>query len=185
VLCLAGEDGEWSAFLRERVGEVPFTPPRMSPVRYASELGLLRPALVAAHCAQVDTTDIGLLARSGAHVAVCPRSNRSLGVGIPPVPAMLEGGVRLCLGTDSLASAPSLELIDDAVALHREFPAIEPAVLVRMATLGGAEALGFSHLGSIAPGRAAALAFAPSDRPPRDPLEFLVSGDARPARVAA
>jgi len=118
-------------------------------------------------------------------VAVCPRSNRSLGVGIPPVPAMLEAGIRLCLGTDSLASTPSLELIDDAVALHREFPSMEPAVIVRMATLGGAEALGFSNLGAIAPGKSAALAFAPSDRPPRDPLEFLVSGDARPARVAA
>jgi cytosine/adenosine deaminase-related metal-dependent hydrolase len=182
---LAGEDGEWSAFLRERVGEVSFTAPRLSPVRYAAELGLLRPTLVAAHCVQVDAADIRLLAQTGAHVAVCPRSNRSLGVGIPPVPAMLEAGVRLCLGTDSLASAPSLELIDDAVALHTELPSIEPAAIVRMATLGGAEALGISDLGAITPGKRAALAFAPSDRPPRDPLEFLVSGEARPSRVAA
>jgi cytosine/adenosine deaminase-related metal-dependent hydrolase len=181
---LAGEDGEWSAFLRERVGEVSFTAPRLSPVRYASELGLLRPTLVAAHCVQVDATDIGVLAQTGAHVAVCPRSNRSLGVGVPPVPAMLEAGVHVCLGTDSLASSPSLELIDDAVALHREFPSIEPAAIVRMATLGGAEALGLSNLGAIAPGKRAVLAFAPSERPARDPLEFLVSGEARPARVA-
>jgi len=59
---LGGEDGEWSAFLRERVGDVPFTAPHLSPVRYASELGLLRPALVAAHCVQVDATDIRMLA---------------------------------------------------------------------------------------------------------------------------
>jgi cytosine/adenosine deaminase-related metal-dependent hydrolase len=181
---LAGEDGEWSAFLRERVGDVPFTAPRLSPVRYASELGLLRPTLLAAHCVQVDATDVGVLAQTGAHVVVCPRSNRSLGVGVPPVPALLEAGVHLCLGTDSLASAPSLELIDDAVALHREFPSIEPAAIVRMATLGGAEALGLSNLGAIAPGKRAALAFAPSERPTRDALEFLVSGEARPARVA-
>ena len=182
---LAGEEGEWSAFLRRRVGDVPFTAPGVSPVRYAADLGLLHPRLVAAHCVQVDAADIDLLARSGAHIAVCPRSNRNLRVGIPPVPAMRDAGVRLCLGTDSLASAPSLELIDDAVALHREFPSLEQTAILHMATLGGAEALGLADLGAIAPGKRAALAFAPAERAPADPLAFLLSGDARPAPVAA
>jgi cytosine/adenosine deaminase-related metal-dependent hydrolase len=157
----------------------------VSPVRYVADLGLLHPRLIAAHCVQVDAADIDLLARSGTHVAVCPRSNRNLRVGIPPAPAMREAGVRLCLGTDSLASAPSLELIDDAVALHQEFPSLEPAAILHMATLGGAEALGLADLGAIAPGKRAALAFAPAERPPADPLAFLLSGDARPAPVAA
>jgi cytosine/adenosine deaminase-related metal-dependent hydrolase len=182
---LTGGEREWSEFLRRRVGEVAFTTPGVSPVRYAADLGLLHPRLVAAHCVQVDATDIDLLARSGASVAVCPRSNRNLRVGIPPVPAMRDAGVRLCLGTDSLASAPSLELIDDAVALHREFPSLDPAAILRMATLGGAEALGLGDLGAIAPGKRAALAFAPAGRAPSDPLSFLLSGEARPVAVAA
>jgi cytosine/adenosine deaminase-related metal-dependent hydrolase len=98
---------------------------------------------------------------------------------------MLAAGVRLCLGTDSLASTPTLDLLDDAAALRREFPSLAAATIVEMATLGGARALGLGDLGSIAPGKRAALAFAGAPREPEDPFEFLVSGDARATRVAA
>ncbi len=116
------------------------------------------------------------LAGRGVAVAVCPRSNRRLGVGLPPVPAMLAAGVALALGTDSLASAGSLDLMDDVAVLHREFPTLDPAHLVRMATLGGARALGLGDLGTIEPGKRAALAYAPAAEPPVDPLAYLVSG---------
>jgi aminodeoxyfutalosine deaminase len=184
-LFLAEGDGEWGAFLAERVGAVPFAPPRRSPVRYVSELGILHDRLVAAHCVRADAMERALLARAGVHVAVCPRSNRTLGVGIPPVPEMLAAGVRLCLGTDSLASAPSLDLLADAAALRREFPSLAAAAIVEMATAGGATALGLGDLGSMAPGKRAALAFAPASREPSDPYEFLVSGEARASRVEA
>jgi cytosine/adenosine deaminase-related metal-dependent hydrolase len=52
-----------------------------------------------------------------------------------------------------------------------------------MATAGGAEALGFSNLGSLAAGKSAALAFVPAPADPADPMEHLVSGRARPRRV--
>ena len=87
-----------------------FEPPGLSPVRYLESLGALAPGLVAAHCVRVDGTDRALLARRGVSVALCPRSNRNLGVGLPPLPDLLADGVRLCLGTDSLASAESLDL---------------------------------------------------------------------------
>ncbi len=113
------------------------------------------------------------------HVVLCPRSNRNLGVGTADVPALLAAGVRLALGTDSLASVETLDVLDDAVLLRRSFPGVEAAAIVRMATLGGAEALGFDDLGAIAPGRRAALAFAPAASPPAEPHEFLLSGEAR------
>jgi cytosine/adenosine deaminase-related metal-dependent hydrolase len=100
-------------------------------------------------------------------------------VGIAPVPKLLGAGVRLCLGTDSLASVESLDLLEDAVLLHRQFPDLDPAEILRMATLGGAEALGLPDLGAIAPGRRAALAFAPAPAVPEDPLLHLLSGQAR------
>lgn len=182
---LAAGDGEWREFLTGLgLGHVPFAAPGLSPVRYVDSLGVLRRGVVAAHCVHVDAGDREILARRGVHVAVCPRSNRHLGVGIPPVPEMLEAGVRLCLGTDSVASAGDLDLMSDVVALRREFPALDPAAILRMATLGGAEALGLADLGSIAPGKRAALTFAAASRPPEDPLEFLVSGAARLRRVA-
>jgi cytosine/adenosine deaminase-related metal-dependent hydrolase len=183
---LADGDAEWSAFLGRRgLGHVSFSPPRTTPVRYLESLGVLHPGLVAAHCVRVDAEERALLARRGVFVAVCPRSNRSLGVGIPAVPEMLAAGVEVCLGTDSLSSTESLDLLQDAAALRREFPALEPAAIVRMATTTGARALGLVDLGAIAPGKRAALAFAPAPGALDDPLEFLVSGDARARRVDA
>jgi cytosine/adenosine deaminase-related metal-dependent hydrolase len=99
------------------------------------------------------------------------------------VPDLLDAGVPLCLGTDSLASVDTLDLIDDAVTLHEEFPELDPAVIVEMATAGGARALGLAGLGTLAPGMRAELAFAPAGQAPSDPAAFLVSGEARPRRV--
>ena len=180
---LASGDGAWRAFLAERGGEVAFAPPGVSPVAYVAGLGVLRPGLVAAHCVQVDAADRRRLAAAGVAVAVCPRSNRALGVGIPPVPELIADGVLVALGSDSLASAPSLDLLDDAVALHREFPSLDAKVVVQMATQNGARALGLAELGTLAPGKRAALAFAAAAGAIEDPLEFLLSGDARLERV--
>jgi cytosine/adenosine deaminase-related metal-dependent hydrolase len=178
--------GELSAFLEERVGPVPFEPPRTTPVRYLDSLGVLQRGVVAAHCVQVDSGDRALLAERGVHVAVCPRSNRNLGVGSAPVPDLLRAGVALCLGTDSAASAGSLDLMQDVALLRREFPELDPAVLVRMATAGGAEALGLPDLGSLAAGKRAALGFAPADGARVvEPMEFLTSGQARVRPVEA
>jgi cytosine/adenosine deaminase-related metal-dependent hydrolase len=176
--------GGWRGFLDGRgLGHVPFSPPGASPVRYADSLGALHPRLVAAHGVQVDAADRERLARRGVHVVVCPRSNRNLGVGMPDLAGLLAAGVRLALGSDSLASVETLDVLDDAVALHRSLPRLDPAVILRMATLGGAEALGFGDLGAIAPGRRAALAFAPAVSTLEHPHEFLLSGEARLGRV--
>jgi cytosine/adenosine deaminase-related metal-dependent hydrolase len=177
-------DGAWMRFLEKRgLGDLPFDPPGVSPVRYLDEIGVLHPGLVAAHCVYVDDADRARLAKKQVHVAVCPRSNLNLGVGIPDVPELLAAGVRLCLGTDSLASVDSLDLIDDATALHEEFPELDPAAIVEMATAGGARALGLEDRGAIAPGMCADLVFARADGVPEDPTAFLVSGAARPRRV--
>jgi cytosine/adenosine deaminase-related metal-dependent hydrolase len=183
---LTGGSGAWPAFLERRgLGHVAFEPPGLSPVRYADRLGALHPRLVAAHGVQVDAVDREVLARRGVHVVLCPRSNRHLGVGAADLPALLASGVRLALGTDSLASTESLDVLDDAVLLHRQFPGIDTAALVRMATLGGAMALGFDDLGAIAPGKRAALAFAPASGLDAFPHEFLLSGEARLEPVEA
>jgi cytosine/adenosine deaminase-related metal-dependent hydrolase len=177
-------DGAWMRFLERRgLGDLPFDPPGVSPVRYVDDLGALRAGMVAAHCVYVDDADRARLAARGVRVAVCPRSNLNLGVGIPDVPELLAAGVRLCLGTDSLASVDSLDLLDDATVLHEEFPELDPAAIVEMATLGGARALDLEGLGAIAPGMRAALAFARVERVPADAAAFLVSGEARLERV--
>jgi len=177
---LACGGGAWPAFLERRgLGHVAFAPPGLSPVRYADRLGALHEHLVAAHGVQVDAADREILARRGVHVVLCPRSNRNLGVGTADAPALLGAGVRLALGTDSLASVETLDVLDEAVLIHRQFPGLDPAAVVRMATLGGAQALGFQHLGAIAAGKRAALAFAAAASLPAEPYELLLSGEAR------
>lgn len=185
---LAQGDPAWSAFLSARgLGHVAFTPPGMSPVRYLDRVGVLGRkggALLAAHCVQASAEDCRLLAERGVKVALCPRSNARLGVGIAPVPTLLAAGVRLCLGSDSLASAPSLDVLEDARALQHAFPDIAPRVFVEMATAGGAGALDLRDLGTLAPGKRAALAYAEAPSTPDDPYAFLLAPGVRLRPVA-
>lgn len=174
---LATGNGSWGGFLERRgLGHVAFASPGQSPVQYAESMGVLHPTLVAAHCVQADDADLAVLARRGVAVALCPRSNQRLGVGLPRLEAMRAAGLRLCLGTDSLASADSLDLMEDVAVLRNAFPGVEPRDFVTMATTGGALALGLSDLGTIAPGKRAALAYAPADRVPADPWTHVVDG---------
>jgi aminodeoxyfutalosine deaminase len=183
---LADGGGAWPGFLAARgLGHVAFEPPRQSPVAYCDGLGVLHPRLVAAHGVQLEAGDAERLRARGVHVVLCPRSNESLGVGRADVPALVAAGVPLALGSDSLASSPTLDVLDDAVALRRSFPGLAKGAILRMATLGGAEALGLEELGAVEPGRRAALAYAPAAAPPDDPESFLLSGDARLERVGA
>jgi aminodeoxyfutalosine deaminase len=181
---VASGDGDWRGFLDRRgLAAVPFDARGASPVAYVDGLGALRPGTVCAHCVQVDEADCATLAARGVFVALCPRSNRNLAAGTAPVARMIAAGVRLCLGTDSLASAATLDLVEEMALLQAQFPDLDPAVIVRMATAGGAEALGQGELGAIEPGRSADLAFAPAPAPPADPCRFLTSGNAQAARL--
>ena len=185
VAFLREGNGAWGAFLDRRgLGHVLFDPPGLSPVAYADAAGALHSGLIAAHCVQAGGADRALLAARGVHVVLCPRSNANLGVGMAPLPQLLEAGVNVCVGTDSLASVDTLDVLDDVVALHRGFPAVPATTLLRMATWNGARALGFAELGAIAPGMAAALAYAPSAAAVPDPEAFVVSGNARLRPVA-
>jgi cytosine/adenosine deaminase-related metal-dependent hydrolase len=78
----------------------------------------------------------------------------------------------------------SLDVLDDAVLLRRQFPGVDPATLVRIATAGGAAALGRDDLGTLAPGRRARLAYAPSVVAPEEPHAFLLSGELQLQPVA-
>lgn len=143
----------------------PATAPGCSPVAYLDRLGALEAHPLLVHGVRVDSTDLGVLAEKDIAVAHCPRSNDWLGCGRLPYGAYRSAGVRLALGTDSLASSPSLSLWDEAVAAytrHREAgDDARPDELLRHATLDGAVALGVDdELGSLDAGKLAQLACA-------------------------
>jgi cytosine/adenosine deaminase-related metal-dependent hydrolase len=163
--------------LRERGGwDDAWTPPGQTPVELLDRLGLLSDRTLAIHCVQLSQRDHARLQARRVTVVTCPRSNRYTGAGVAPVPRLLADGVPVALGTDSLASAPDLDLFAEIAALRREHPRISPATALRMATLAGAAALGLAdRLGTIAPGKLARLAVVALPATEADPLEVVCS----------
>lgn len=124
-----------------------WTPPGLRPLAYAVKLGLLAPGTLAVHGTQLDAQEAEVLAAGGAALCLCPRSNRNLGVGMPPVRDMMESGCLLCLGTDGLTSNRSLDVRQEAVWL-RETLDVPPEALVRLLTVNGAAALNLTACGA-------------------------------------
>lgn len=137
-------------------------PPGMRPLAYAASLGLLGPGTLAVHGVQLDAQEVEVLAAGGAALCLCPRSNRNLGVGAPPVRALLENGGLLCLGTDGLTSNTDLDVRQEAVYL-RESLDVPPEALIRLLTVNGAAALGLNDAGAgrLTPGGSAAFCILP------------------------
>ena len=115
-------------------------------------------------------------------IAFCPRTHARFGHAPHPYRALLERGVIVCLGTDSLASSASLSILDEMRFLHRRDDSLSGALLLTMATLFGAWALrAETTTGSLKPGKSADLAIvALPDRDAPDP--FRPPARIRPAR---
>lgn len=95
-------------------------------------------------------------------VAYCPRTHARFGHPPHPFRAMRDAGVVVCLGTDSLASSPSLSILDELRFLRRHHPNVPGATLLSMATAHGAWALRIDdRAGTLAPGKSADLAVLP------------------------
>jgi cytosine/adenosine deaminase-related metal-dependent hydrolase len=105
---------------------------------------------------------------------LCPRSNLYIETKLPPLLAARAAGVDAALGTDSLASNASLDVLAEARALADRFPTVPAADLVRMATWNGARALGRADLGRIARGAKPGLACVEGDLGADDPSAFLI-----------
>jgi len=184
--------GLWADDHRQR--GIPTIPRGATPIRMLERTGVLdaRPLLI--HCVRVDDEDIDMIARNDCAVAHCPASNAKLGHGIAPLVGLLDAGVRLGLGSDSVASNNRMDLLDEArlaILMQRaslkRHDVVTAATALELATLGGARALGLDgEIGSLDVGKAADLvAFPLNDArsaPVYDPATALVfSGAGRAA----
>lgn len=151
--------------------------PRCSPVAYLDRLGFWDGRTLAVHAVQAEARDLERLAELGVTVVTCPRSNAWVGAGTPPVEAFYRSGVRVAIGTDSLASVADLNVFSELRELRRIAPGVTPADLLRSATLAGAEALGFGTThGALAPGRRAVMIAVSVPPGTADVEQYLVSG---------
>jgi aminodeoxyfutalosine deaminase len=119
---------------------------------HAASVGALREGVLLVHLTEARPDELARIAESGASVVLCPRSNLFIEAKLPPLLAVLAAGLEPALGTDSLASNTSLDVLAEAKALRERFPSVEPWLLVKMATWNGARALGRKDLGRIAKG---------------------------------
>jgi 5-methylthioadenosine/S-adenosylhomocysteine deaminase len=150
------------------------------------QIGFLGPDVVAAHCVKVDAEEQAILARTGTTVSYNPVSNAYLGNGVPPIVEMLEQGVNVALATDGGACGNTQDMLEAIKfgTLVLRADAEDPRVInardiVRIATLGGARALGLpDDLGALEVGRLADLFLFDPYRlksvPVHDPISSLV-----------
>lgn len=164
-ILLTGENA-FLDLLRERGFITGYQAPGKRPVPLARELGLLDADSLLVHCVTVDAQDIADIARSGASVCLCPRSNEHIGVGQAPARALLQAGVNLCLGTDGLCSNADLDPYGEAAWLLERDPGLDLPEAVALVTANPARFFGRSapwaaRLGSLAPGRLARFSAVP------------------------
>ena len=157
--------------------------PGKSPIEFGDDLGVLSPHVLSVHLTDARPEELDRIAKREAPVVFCPRSNLHIEARLPPLIAARAAGICAALGTDSLASNASLDVLAEARALADRFPGVPARDLVRMATWEGARALGRSDLGRIAvgsrPGLVAIETGAPVDS---DPSAFVVANVRAPRR---
>lgn len=156
------------------------------PIERLRRLGLLGPAMIAVHGTHLNDDEILLLSQHGCSIAHCPSSNLKLASGIAPITAMAIKGINIGLGTDGAASNNRLDLFHEmrlaallAKGSSGKSDAIDAHQALRMATMGGAKALGLDReIGSIEVGKAADLcALSTHDialHPYYDPMSLVV-----------
>jgi 5-methylthioadenosine/S-adenosylhomocysteine deaminase len=149
-----------------------------SPIQHLESLDMLTPQTILAHCVHINDEEIKLLAENGTAVAHVPISNLKLGSGIAPLIKMIKAGVKVSLGTDGTSSSNDLNLWMSMrfaallpKGLTHDASIITASEVIRMATIGGARALGIEALvGSLEVGKRADIIFIDLDNPHVTPM---------------
>lgn len=154
----------------------------MTPVKYLSKLGVFDTKATAAHCVWLEGEDFDILAEKGVTVASCPISNLKLASGVCNVPLLLKKGVNVAIGTDSVASNNSLNMIEEmkvfAIAnkgKQYDPTLITPAETIRAATFSGAKGQGRDDCGKLAVGFRADLIVMDLSKPNMHPVHNLAN----------
>ena len=170
--------GHWRRFL-EDIGawDPAWKAPGVTPVEFLDGAGFLAADVLAVHGVQMTAADLARLAARGATLVASPRSNLHTGAGVPPIAEFYASGVRVAVGTDSLASTADLNVFAEIAAMRLLAPQVPASRLLDSATRQGARALGFdADYGTIEVGKVARLLAVSVPSSVVDVEEWLVSG---------
>ena len=170
--------GGWRDLLDElRAWDPAWVAPGCPPVEYLDRLRFLGRDTLVVHGVHLTDAELARLAAHQATVVTCPRSNRHVGAGDPPIERFYRAGVPVAVGTDSLASAPDLNVFSELALMRALAPDVPAPRLLDSATRAGAAALGFADYGTIGVGtKAASLIAVTAPDHTRDIEEYLVGG---------
>ena len=153
-----------------------------TPVRYLNDCGIFDTPSIAAHCVWIEGEDYDILKEKGVAVATNPVSNLKLASGICDVPALLEKGINVAIGTDSVASNNNLSFLEEiktmalvAKVKHMDPTLITPLQALYAATRGGALAQGRDDCGVIKEGMKADLLAFRTDTPEMNPVHDMMN----------
>jgi 5-methylthioadenosine/S-adenosylhomocysteine deaminase len=151
------KDGAGPMMASYRQRGIDWNPPRTSPIAYLHDLGVLNPGTLLVHCIRLESSDYDTLRKQGVCVAHCPKSNARLRHGFMNLKAMRQHRIPTGLGSDSVASNNAMDLFEEMrftfanpCWMSADTDGLTTGEALRMATLGGAEALGLSKsIGSL------------------------------------
>lgn len=151
--------------------------PACGPVQFLDRHGIIDARTLVVHGVQFDDAALGRLREIGATLVTCPRSNRWVGAGYPPMERFYRSGVPVAVGTDSLASVDDLNLFSELKTMRWLAPSVPAGKLLESATLVGARALGLeAELGSLTPGKRAEMTAVRLPGEVADIEEYLLTG---------
>lgn len=181
--------GDFADALRAR--DIDVSPRGQSTIELLDRLGVLKSQPLLIHCVRATPDDIRRIVDNRCAIAHCPASNAKLGHGVADLAGFLDAGIRVGMGSDSVASNNRMDILDEARlallfgrAIGRKWDSFPATLGLELATLAGARALGLEgEIGSLEIGKSADLAAFPMDvahaQPVQDPesaLLFAMSG---------
>jgi 5-methylthioadenosine/S-adenosylhomocysteine deaminase len=156
--------------------------PGVSTIQHLKQRGILNTQPLLAHCIRVDENDLEALHETKSKVAHCPKSNAKLGHGRAPLAKFIDRGITVGLGSDSVASNNTCDILEEArfaALIARADREVTASEVFQAATMGGARCLGLEReIAELTEGAEADLAVVSLDGvhqvPGYDPLSTLV-----------
>ena len=161
--------------------ELEWESPRCTPIEYLERLGVLSTRPLLAHCVTTSDRELSRIASYGASIAHCPKSNAKFGHGYAPFEKMLDAGISVGLGSDSVASNNLCDMLEEsrfAALAARNRPDRKRFITAKdaldTATIGGAKALGLANeIGSLEPGKQADIAIVSLTHQAQQPINDI------------